>query len=79
MEVMYLAFEGLIANGTNHLALTMIDEFLSSGIKTYLVTSHSLGLYEDIPALLKDRDGFSMRYYKAPCCFNRTSRDTGTV
>lgn len=64
---MYLAFEGFdTQNGTNHLALTMIDEFLSSGIKTYLVTSHSLGLYEDIPALLKDRDGFSYDIIRRP-------------
>lgn len=59
MRVMYLAFEGFdTQNGTNHLALKMIDEFLNVGIDVYLVSSHSRGLADDIPDILKNRKGF---------------------
>lgn len=57
---MYLIFEGFdTQNGTNHLALKMIDEFLVSNIDTYLVTSHSKGINDDIPSLLVGRNGFT--------------------
>lgn len=60
MRVMYLAFEGFdTKNGTNHLALKMIDEFLKRGIEVYLVGSHSQGVFEDIPPILKNRKGFT--------------------
>lgn len=60
MRVMYFAFEGFdTQNGTNHLALKMIDEFLNAGIDVYLVSSHSRGLSDDIPDILKDRKGFT--------------------
>lgn len=60
MRVIYFAFEGFdTKNGTNHLALKMMDEFLKSGIDVYLITSHSQGVFEDIPPLLKNRKGFT--------------------
>lgn len=60
MRVMYFAFEGFdTKNGTNHLALKMIDEFLKKGIEVYLVSSHSQGVFEDIPEILKNREGFT--------------------
>jgi len=36
----------------------MIDEFLNVGIDVYLVSSHSRGLADDIPDILKNRKGF---------------------
>lgn len=60
MRVMYFAFEGFdTQNGTNHLSLKMIDEFLNAGIDVYLVSSHSKGLADDIPDILKNRRGFT--------------------
>ncbi|WP_346893294.1 glycosyltransferase family 4 protein [Clostridium sp. UBA871] len=60
MKVMYLAFEGFdTQNGTNHLALTMIDEFLNAGMDVYLVSSHSKGMADDIPDIFKNRKGFT--------------------
>ena len=60
MKVMYFLFEGFdTANGTNHLALTTMRTFLESGIEVYLVTSHSKGLFPDIPESICKRKGFS--------------------
>ena len=60
MKIMYFAFEGFdTKNGTNHLAIKMIDEFLKSNINVYLVSSHSTGFFSDIPNVLNERNGFS--------------------
>ncbi len=60
MKVMYFLFEGFdTENGTNHLALTTMQTFLENGIDVYLVTSHSKGLFPDVPDSIKDRSGFS--------------------
>ena len=60
MRIMYFIFEGFdTANGTNHLALTTMQTFLDNGIDVYLVTSHSKGLFPDIPDVLADRKGFT--------------------
>ena len=60
MRVMYLAFEGFdTQNGTNHLANTILDTFLDNGLEVYLVSSHTVGINEDIPQNLKNKDGFS--------------------
>lgn len=60
MKIMYLAFEGFdTQNGTNHLALAMMDDFLKAGAEVYLVSSHSAGLAEDIPDVLNGRKGFT--------------------
>ena len=60
MKVMFFLFEGFdTSNGTNHLALTTIKELLSNGIDVYLLTSHTTGIYPDIPEPLKKYKGFS--------------------
>lgn len=60
MKVLYFIFEGFdTTNGTNHLALTTMHTFLDYGISVYLITSHSKGLFPDIPNSIKNREGFS--------------------
>lgn len=60
MRVMYFAFEGFDnPNGTNHLAIKMIDYLLSQGIEVYLLSSHTKGIDDDIPDILKNREGFT--------------------
>lgn len=60
MKVMYFIFEGFdTTNGTNHLALTTMQTFLDNGIEVYLVTSHSKGIFPDIPDQIKNKYGFS--------------------
>lgn len=60
MKVMYFAFEGFdTLNGTNHLALKIIDTFLKENHKVYLLSSHSTGINADIPKILEKREGFS--------------------
>lgn len=59
MKVLYFIFEGFdTANGTNHLALTTMQTFLDHEIDVYLVTSHSKGLFPDIPDSIRSREGF---------------------
>lgn len=65
MKIMYFIFEGFdTANGTNHLALTTIQTFLDCGMDVYLVTSHSKGLFPDIPEVISTRKGFSYSLIK---------------
>ena len=60
MKVMYFAFEGFDnPNGSNHLAITMIDYLLNEGIQVHLLTSHTKGIDPDIPEILENRAGFS--------------------
>ena len=60
MKVMYFLFEGFdTTNGTNHLALTTMQTLLDNSIDVYLMTSHSKGLYPDIPESLNKRKGFT--------------------
>lgn len=60
MKVLYFIFEGFdTTNGTNHLALTTMQTFLDNDIDVYLMTSHSKGLFPDIPDSIKNRKGFS--------------------
>lgn len=60
MKVMYFLFDGFdTQNGSNHLIIKMIDEFLKEGMEVYLVTSHTKGIYQDIPELLQNRQGFT--------------------
>lgn len=60
MRVMYFAFEGFDnPNGSNHLAIKMIDYLLSQGIEIYLLSSHTKGIDDDIPDILKNREGFT--------------------
>ena len=60
MRVMYFAFEGFDnPNGSNHLAIKMIDYLLSNGIEVYLLSSHTKGIDDDIPDILKNREGFT--------------------
>lgn len=58
--VMYILFDGFDTNnGTNHLALTMMEKLMNYGKNVYLVTSHSRGLHPDIPDSLKTNQRFS--------------------
>ena len=60
MKVLFFIFEGFdTPNGTNHLTLTTIQTFLDNGIDVYLVTSHSKGMFPDIPDSIKSRKGFT--------------------
>lgn len=60
MRVMYFAFEGFDnPNGSNHLAIKMIDYLLTQGIEVHLLTSHTKGIDPDIPAILENRQGFT--------------------
>lgn len=60
MRIMYFAFEGFDnPNGTNHLALKMIDYLLNEGIEVYLLSSHTRGIDPDIPPLLQSRKGLT--------------------
>ena len=60
MKVLFFLFEGFdTTNGTNHLALTTIEELLKNGIEVYLVSSHTTGIYPDIPDSLQNAKGFS--------------------
>lgn len=65
MRVLYFLFEGFdTTNGTNHLALTTMHTLLDNDIDVYLVTSHSKGLYPDIPESIRNRKGFSYSIIK---------------
>ncbi len=60
MKVLYFIFEGFdTTNGTNHLALTTMQTLLDNNIDVYLMTSHSKGLFPDIPDSIKNQKGFS--------------------
>lgn len=62
MRVMYFGFEGFDnPNGTNHLAISLIDEMLKNDINVYLLNSHTKGVDPDIPNVLVDRKGFTYR------------------
>jgi len=57
---MYFAFDGFDnPNGSNHLAITMIDYLLNEGIQVHLLTSHTRGIDPDIPEILANRTGFT--------------------
>lgn len=59
MRVMYFAYEGFdTPNGTNHLAIKMIDYLLSEGYSVDLLSSHTKGEFDDIPEILKNRENF---------------------
>lgn len=58
--IIYILFDGFDTNnGTNHLALTMMEKLMHYGKNVYLVTSHSKGLHPDIPDSLKNNPRFS--------------------
>ncbi len=59
MKIMYLIDFGFdVPNGSNHLVIKMIDEFLMAGHEVYLVQSHSVGKYSNIPDVLQNREKF---------------------
>ncbi len=65
MKIMYVLFEGFDTdNGTNHLALKTMEEYLKDGFEVHLVTSHSKGLHRDIPEQLKKNHRFSYTVIK---------------
>lgn len=60
MKVLYFIFEGFdTTNGTNHLALTTMHTLLDNGIEVYLLTSHSKGLFPDVPDSIKNKEGLT--------------------
>lgn len=60
MRVLYVLFEGFdTENGTNHLALKTMTTLMANGISVHLITSHSTGLYPDIPPELLSNRLFS--------------------
>lgn len=60
MKVMYFGFEGFDnPNGTNHLAISLIDEMLKENIEVYLLNSHTKGIDPDIPFVLLNRENFN--------------------
>ena len=62
MRVMYFGFEGFDnPNGTNHLAISLIDEMLNDGIEVFLLNSHTKGIDSDIPNILLNRKGFTYK------------------
>lgn len=60
MRVLYFAFEGFDSpNGTNHLALALIEGLLDNNHSVHLLSSRSRGIENDVPASLLDRANFS--------------------
>lgn len=60
MNIMYITDVGFDnPNGTNRLIISMLNEFMESGHKIYLVQSHSTGRYDDIPLELKNNKNLS--------------------
>ncbi len=67
MKIMYLIDFGFdTPNGSNHLVLKMLDTFLESGNEVYLVESHSVGTFPDIPEVLQGRANFSYDIIQRP-------------
>ena len=65
MKVMYYTIEGFdTPNANNHLALTMLETFLKSGIEVYLLQSDRSGPDPKIPESLAKYDIFSCDYVK---------------
>lgn len=59
MRVLYFAYEGFdTPNGTNHLAIKLIDYLLNQGFEVDLLTSHTKGEFDDIPDVLRGRERF---------------------
>lgn len=59
MNIMYLTDVGFDnPNGTNRLIISMLQEFMEDGNNVYLVQSHSTGIYEDVPEILKNNPNF---------------------
>lgn len=60
MKIMYLTDVGLdTPNSNNHLVISMLKSFVDAGHETYLVQSHSTGVYADIPKELEENKLFS--------------------
>ena len=60
MKIMYLTDVGFdTPNSNNRLIVSMLYEFLKCGHEVYLVQSHSTGIYEDIPEVLKKYQNFT--------------------
>ncbi|MFA5005857.1 MAG: glycosyltransferase family 4 protein [Candidatus Izemoplasmatales bacterium] len=56
---MYFAYEGFDChNGTNHLAIKLLDYLLNEGFDIYLLTSHTTGENPDIPSIFHNRERF---------------------
>ena len=67
MNIMCLIDYGFdTPNGSSHLVIKMIDSFLKAGHKVYLVESHSVGVFPDIPEVLQDRENFTYDIISRP-------------
>ncbi len=61
MKILYLIDFGFdSSNGSSHLVIRMIHDFLEAGHEVYLVESHSTGQFSDIPPVLQ---GYSKLTY----------------
>ena len=59
MNIMYLTDVGFdTPNANNRLIISMLQEFMENGNNVYLVQSHSTGIYEDVPEILKNNPNF---------------------
>lgn len=60
MKILFLTSEGFdTPNSTNHLAETLLEDFLKKGIEVHSITSHKTGTYSDIPESLLKYPGFT--------------------
>ena len=63
MKILFLTSEGFdTPNSTNHLAETLLEDFVKRGIEVHSITSHKTGTYDDIPASLLKYVGSGFSY-----------------
>lgn len=63
MKILFLTSEGFdTPNSTNHLAETLLEDFLKRGIEVHSITSHKTGTYADIPESLLAYVGAGFTY-----------------
>ena len=63
MKILFLTSEGFdTPNSTNHLAETLLEDFLKKGIEVHSITSHKTGTYSDIPESLLKYEAVGFAY-----------------
>ena len=63
MKILFLTSEGFdTPNSTNHLAETLLEDFVKNGIEVHSITSHKTGIYNDIPSSLLECEGKGFTY-----------------
>lgn len=67
MRLMYLTADGFdTPSPNNHLAMSMIDDFLKAGIEVYMVASRRRQINPDVPNILRNREGFTYDIVSRP-------------